>query len=312
MPITRADIPNLLTSGLRTEFMKGYETPMPDIYKQVCMEVPSGKDQEIYAWLGSTPKMSEWISERQLKGMLEHTFTIVNKDYEASIEVDRNALEDDQYGQIQLRAQQLGMEARRFYDERLATVIEANGICYDGQNFFDTDHSEGDSGTQSNSPAASSTYTIDSAGDFLEVLKLVSSALAQFKDDKGKHYGARPTAVMVPTSLEWQAKEAFDPMFRGGGETSETNWAKGAVSIIVNPFLTNDSNPGYSAVYWLDLSKPVKPFIFQNRKAPEFVALDKPDSYELFMRKRIIYGVDSRFNMGFGDWKLAYKTQGAA
>lgn len=314
MPITRGDIPNLLTSGLRTEFMQGYETPMPDIYKTVCMEVPSGKDQEVYAWLGSTPKMREWISERQLKGMLEHTFTITNKDFEATIEVDRNALEDDQYGQIQLRAKQLGLEARRWYDEYLVTIIEANGLAYDGQNFFDTDHDTtgGEEAAQSNAPAASATYALSLASDFLEVLKLVSSAMAQFKDEKNKHYGARVTHVMVPTSLEWLAKEAFDPMFRGGGETSSTNWAKGAVGVIVNPFLANAATIAYSAVYWLDLSKPIKPFIFQNRKAPEFVSLDKPDSYELFMRKRILYGVDARFNMGFGEWKLAYKTVGSA
>lgn len=311
MAITRADIVNLLTAGLNQEFMNGYETPMPDIYKQVCLEIPSLKDKEVYPWLGSTPKMREFVSERQLKGMLEHSFTITNKDFEASIEVDRNALEDDQYGQIGLRVRQLGMEARRYLDEYLATIIEANGLCYDGQNFFDTDHSEGNSGTQSNAPSAASTYAIASAANFLSVLKLVSSAMSQFKDDQGKHYGARPTAVMVPTGLEWVAKEAFDPMFRGGGETSSTNWAKGAVQVIVNPFLTNAATVAHSPVYWLDLSKPIKPFIFQNRKAPEFVALDKPDSYENFMRKRLIYGVDARFNMGFGDWKLAYKTVGA-
>lgn len=312
MPITRGDIPQLLTSGLRTEFQKGYETPMPDVYKQVCLEIDSTKDKEIHAWLGSTPKMTEWVSERKLKGMLEHTFEITNKDFEVTIEVERNALEDDQYGQIKLRANQLGLEARRFRDEYLVTIIEANGLCYDGQNFFDTDHVQGEESAQSNAPAASSTYAIEQASDFLAVLRLVSSAMAQFKDDKGKHYGARPTAVMVPTSLEWLAKEAFDPMFRGGGETSSTNWAKGAVSVIVNPFLTNNATAAYSAVYWLDLSKPIKPFIFQNRKEPEFVAFDKPDSYELFMRRRIMYGVDARFNMGFGEWKLAYKTVGSA
>lgn len=311
MTLTRADIPKLLSSGLRTEFQKGYDTPMPDVYKRVTMEVPSGKDKEVYGWLGSTPKMSEWIDERKLKGMLEHSFEITNKDFEATLEIDRNAIEDDQYGQIKLRANQLGMEARRYYDEYLATIIEANGLCYDGQNFFDTDHSEGDSGTQSNAPTAASGYAVATAANFLTVLKLVASAMGQFKDDKGKHYGARPTAVMVPTSLEWVAKEAFDPSFRGGGETSATNWAKGAVEVIVNPFLTNAGTVAHSKVYWLDLSKPIKPFIFQNRKAPEFVALDKPDSYENFMRRKIMYGVDARFNMGFGDWKLAYVTQGA-
>lgn len=311
MGLVPSDVPNLLSSGLRTEFMKGYETPQPDIYKQVCMTVNSTKDKETYGWLGSTPKMREWVAERQRSGMLEHSFQITNKDWESTIEVDRNAIDDDQYGQIVLRAQQLGQEARRFYDERLAAVIEANGLCYDGQNFFDTDHLEGDSGTQSNAPAAAAGYTITTAAQCLVVLKLVSSAMSQFKDDKGKHAGVNVTHVMCPTGLEWVLREAFDPMFRGGGETSATNWAKGRVQVIVNPFLTNAATVANSKVYWLDLSHPVKPFVFQNRKDPLFVALDQPTSYENFLRKKILYGVDSRFDMGFGDWRYAYLTIGA-
>ncbi len=312
MGLTRGDIPNLLTSGLRTEFLKGLEVPQPDVHKEVCTEIPSTKDKETYAWLGQLPKMREWLSERAIIGLSEHDFEIVNKDYEATIGVDRNAIDDEQYGQIKIQANMLGREARRYYDERLAAVIEANGLCYDGQNFFDTDHSEGNSGTQSNAPAAASGYDIASAANAITVLKLVSNAMSQFKGDQGKHLGVKVTHVLTPSSLEWHFREAFDPMFIGGGETSSTKTYKGAVKIIVCDFLTNDgSNPEHSAVYWLDLSKSVKPFIFQNRKNPELVALDKPDSYENFMRKKILYGVDDRFNMGFGLWQLAYKTQGA-
>lgn len=309
--LNRGDIPNLLTSGLRTEFIKGYQTPQTEVYKQVCIEIPSTKNTESYAWLGSVPKMREWLSERALKGLMEHSFTLTNKDYEATISVDRNAIDDDQYGAIKIQAQMLGQEAKRYYDELLVSVIEGNGICYDTQNFFDTDHLEGASGTQSNAPAASSTYAIATAANALSVLKLVSSAMAQIKDDQGKHFGAKVTHVMCPTGLEWVLREAFDPQFRGGGETSATEWAKGRVEIIVNPFLTNAATVANSKVYWLDLSKPIKPFVFQNRQAPEFVALDKPDSYANFMSKKILYGVDMRCNFGFGLWQLAYVTQGA-
>lgn len=314
MGLNRGDIPNLLTSGLRTEFMgdKGFGQAQPDVYKEVTTEIPSTKASETYAWLGQLPKMREWLDERTRQGLSEHSFSIVNKDFEVTLEVDRNAIDDDQYGQVKIQAQMMGQEARRFYDEYLVTVIEANGLCYDGQNFFDTDHQTGDSPTQSNAPAAASTYNIASAANAITVLNLVNNAVAQFKGDKNKHLGVRITHVMVPTSLEWIFREAFDPMFTGPGETSATKVAKGRVKIIVNEHLTNAATAAHSPVYWLDLSKPIKPFIFQNRQNPNFVALDKPDSYENFMRKKILYGVDSRFNMGLGLWFLAYKTEGAA
>lgn len=313
MGVNRGDIPKLITSGLRTEFMgdKGFGLTQSDLYKTLCIEVPSTKASETYAWLGQLPKMREWLSERTIMGLSEHGFSIINKDFESTIRVDRNALEDEQYGQFKVLSQLMGQEARRFYDEYLISVIEANGLAYDGQNFFDTDHSSGTSGTQSNAPAASSTYTVTTAAQMVAVLNLVTSAMAQFKGDAGKHFGARVTHVLVPTSLEWVAREAFDPTYRGTGTATAADMGKGRVQILVSEFLTNNATPGYSPIYWLDLSKPVKPFIFQNRKNPEFVALDKTDSYENFMSKGILYGVDNRFNMGLALWQFAYKTTGS-
>lgn len=312
MGINRGDIPKLITSGLRTEFMgdKGMGMAQSDLYKTLALEVPSTKASETYAWLGQLPKMREWLSERTIMGLSEHGFSIVNKDFESTLRVDRNALEDEQYGQFKTLAALLGQEARRFYDEYLVTVIEANGLAYDGQNFFDTDHSEGISGSQSNAPAAASGYDFTAANG-VAVLNLVTSAMAQLKGDNGKHFGAKVTHVLVPTSLEWVARELFDPSYRGTGTTTAADMGKGRVQVLVSEYLTNSATIEHSPVYWLDLSKPIKPFIFQNRKNPEFVALDKSDSYENFMSKGILYGVDNRFNMGFGLWQLAYKTVGA-
>ncbi len=61
--------------------------------------------------------------------------------------------------------------------------------------------------------------------------------------------------------------------------------------------------------YLMDLSRPIKPLILQTRKAPEFVAMDKPDDQNVFMRKKFIYGVDDRKNVGFGLWQLAYGSK---
>lgn len=61
--------------------------------------------------------------------------------------------------------------------------------------------------------------------------------------------------------------------------------------------------------YLADLSRPIKPIILQMRKAPEFVAMDKPDDENAFMRKKYRYGVDDRKNVGFGLWQLAYGSK---
>lgn len=309
------DISLVLQAGLKTEFMTAMASYTPMIAPMISTKVPSTKRSETYGWLGDTPQMKEWVSERTPKKLRENGFTIINKDYESTIEIDRNDLEDDQYQQHKIRVQGMGQNAQKFYDRRVTEIVEAGTTetCYDGQFFFDTDHQEGISDTQSNAPAAASTYSIFDAEDAREVYKLVNAAMPVFKTDTNELAGIRVTHVMVPTALGPVFREAFDPAFRGGGETSETNWAKGRVQVIENPYQTVDTtNTAYSAIYWLDLSQPVKPFIWQNRKDPEFVALDKPESRDLFFSKKLYYGVDLRCNFGYGDWRMAYRTKGAA
>ena len=45
--------------------------------------------------------------------------------------------------------------------------------------------------------------------------------------------------------------------------------------------------------------------IFQNRKPTSFDALEA-NSDTGFTRDEYVYGVKNRFNMGLGDWRLAY------
>jgi phage major head subunit gpT-like protein len=114
---------------------------------------------------------------------------------------------------------------------------------------------------------------------------------------------------MVPKNLEYTAKEIFDPMFVKVSTNPSQAALSGVLQVIVNPYLSQTGGAN-AAYYVLDLSQPVKPFIFQNRQKMQFVALDNAEAYENFMRKKIYYGVDARFVFGYGDWKLAYCAKG--
>jgi phage major head subunit gpT-like protein len=99
--------------------------------------------------------MREWIGGRVAKGFRENGVTIPNKDFEATLEVLRHELVRDKTGQIRVRISELARKAANHWQSLLTTLIMAGeaatlGTCYDGQFFFDTDHVEGDSGTQSN------------------------------------------------------------------------------------------------------------------------------------------------------------------
>ena len=120
--IVRSDIPKLLLAGMRTEFMGAYEKAAAD-YEQITTTVESTKSEETYPWLGAVPKMGEWKDERKEEDLNEYYFTITNYSWEGTVSVDRDAIEDEQYGQIKIRVKELATEAKRFYDEMIFGLI---------------------------------------------------------------------------------------------------------------------------------------------------------------------------------------------
>ncbi len=299
MAIVKSDIPRLLEAGLRTVFFEAYEAA-PSDWQRIATVVPSEHDTEKYAWLGSTPRVREFKDERVPAGLLEHDFSIRNKTWEASIGVDRSALEDDEYGQIKLRVQELAQEVKRHQDELVFSLLKDGftSLCHDGQYFFDTDHAEGDSGTQGNKGTAALSAT---------ALQTAFTSMMKIKDDKGKPMAIVPDTLVVPPDLKWTATELLESVYApevvSGKTDTRRNVLSGVVELIVNPYLTDTND-------WFLLStrRIVKPMIFQSRIPVEFAALEA-NSEGGFMRDQYVYGARARYNVGYGLWQLAYGSQ---
>ncbi len=61
--------------------------------------------------------------------------------------------------------------------------------------------------------------------------------------------------------------------------------------------------------YLLDVTKAVKPIIFQKRRDYQFVSMDQLTDEAVFSRKEYRYGADCRVNVGFGLWQVAYASK---
>lgn len=68
------------------------------------------------------------------------------------------------------------------------------------------------------------------------------------------------------------------------------------------------SDPG-TAWYLLDVSRAIKPVIYQERMPHNFQAMTEESDENVFMRDEYVYGVRGRSNVGFGFWQMAYKSQ---
>ena len=130
--------------AFNTIFNKAFEGQHPT-YEKVATVVPSTSESETYAWLGDIPGMREWIGDREIQNLSASDYTIKNKDFELTVGVDRNAVEDDKIGLYNPSIQMLG-ESAALHPDELVYGLLANGFpekCYDGKAFFATDHPVG-------------------------------------------------------------------------------------------------------------------------------------------------------------------------
>ncbi len=96
--------------NLKATFQKAFDQSPTD-WQKVAMEVPSNGKENDYSWLSRFPKMREWIGDKVVKSLAAFNYTIRNKDWEATVEVDRNDIEDDQIMGYALQAK--GADSRQ-------------------------------------------------------------------------------------------------------------------------------------------------------------------------------------------------------
>ena len=211
--------------GFSTSFRRGLGQAT-SMYSRVATTVPSSTKDNAYGWLGKMPNMREWVGPRHVHGISEHDYRIKNKSFELTISVDRDDIRDDNLGVYEPMFVEMG-ESVTAHPDLLVWNLLKNGWstpCYDGQNFFDTDH----------------------------------------------------------------------PVLNENGAV---------VSV------SNDGGGAGTPWFLLCTKRALKPLIYQEREKAQFVAKDNPRDERVFMNKEFVYGVDGRWNVGFGYWQMAFGSR---
>ena len=208
--------------GFKTAFQLGL-TSTAAIYQSLATVINSDAPEELYGWLGSIPKMREWIGARHIHGLTEKAYSIKNRKFELTVSVNADDIFYDRLGVYRPRFEMLGNSVALHPDETTMELVTSGASlpCFDGNNFFDTDH----------------------------------------------------------------------PVGKPGAVTSVSNYAAGGSNL------------------WIlaDLSKPLKPWIYQKVGEPSFVNKEDPKSSDhVFMNDEYVYGADVRGAVGFGFWQMAY------
>ncbi len=307
---------SLLTSrAIRGMYFARLEAnPALAVIGQISNEFSSDQASETYNFLGQTPAMRAWVGERQAKGFRGDGITILNTHYEATVEVRKADIRRDKTPQTRARMAELADRGQTHWMSLLSTLI-ANGpseVCYDGQFFFDTDHSEGDSGTQDNditvdisaqpSQVAGTTTAPSKEEMQWAILKAISQIIS-FVDDRNEpmNEGARDFLVLVPIGLWPAALAAVSPMVNSGMAASvdPTGLSKFNVSIEL------DARSAWTdsfSVFRTD--SPMKAFIRQKETDIEFAAKAEGSEFE-FDNAAWQFGIDAWRGAGYGYWQRA-------
>jgi phage major head subunit gpT-like protein len=299
MLVNKATIVAVFLS-LKTTFNNAFDAA-PSQWQLTAMLVPSGSSQNDYTWLSLFPKMRKWIGDKVIKALEAFKYTVVNDDWEATVEVDRNDIEDDNLGIYAPQAQMAGYSARQLPDE-IVSDLKNNAFankCYDGQYFYDSDHSVGGASVSNVGTAALSAATGAAAAASYGAAR---TAIMSVKDDEGRPLGLVPDTLEVPPALEITGKRLLE-MDRLTDDSP--NPYKGTAKLVVNPRLTS------TTAWFLHVtSMPVKPFVYQERKAPVFVEQTDAQAEGVFKRKKFLFGAEARAAGGYAFWQMSWGSTG--
>lgn len=288
--------------GLNATFFPRFKDT-PTLWRELCSLIKSDSAGETYKWLGQLPMPSEWKGKRRSQALRDFGMQLLNQHWESTLPVDRDELADDQTGQIALRVGEMAARFAQHPDKLLVELIEAgeSALCYDGQYFFDTDHAEGTSGSQSNkltydvaTPAAPTAVEFEAA--FWKVIE----ALVGFVDDHGEPWNMFTTIdqmagllVVVPKNMLQVAVKLLGanaaPIL-----SNDSNILAGRAKVVTNARLSWTTK---FAVFKTD--DVMRPLIFQDRQP---VKTDIKDDSE---DKEIKYMADGRYALGYGLWQKA-------
>lgn len=130
-----------LGTGFKTSFAGGLDQAEAQA-DMVATKVPSSTGQEEYGWLGKVPNVREWLGDRVVNNAVKSDYKIKNRDFELTLAVDRNDIDDDNLGIYGPLFTEMGRASGAFPSQLVFGLLKAGFTtnCYDGQFFFDTDH----------------------------------------------------------------------------------------------------------------------------------------------------------------------------
>ena len=283
MDINRKNM-DFLFKSFSMNFASGIES-VPDTWQKFCGTIQSGAAANVYPFLEQFGGMREWIGDRQLKNVSSRKIEVVNRDFEDTVSIPRNDIEDDQYGIYSTLIAQMGYNAGKLWQDLAVEALVSNPKWIDDADFFSTTRTYGEF------TIANKTTDGLSAENYAAVRK----SMMEFRGHNRRTLGVIPNLLIVGPKNEATAfgilKDRLQLKELTAGVGATDNPWNGSAELLVLPELSGD----YEDLWFLAATNGIlKPLFVQQRKQPNLVSLDSETDENVFCRKEYIYGTDAR------------------
>ncbi len=252
------------------------------LVEDVAMLVPSGGAATNHAWLNQLPSMKEWAGDRVINTLELGLLTVVNRPFESTVEVPRNAIEDDAYGVYAQLIASMGAAAAKLWLQLTVGAMVANDLWADGNKFFCSGRKFGRNTVTNASKAALSQSAVEAAMATMRGWQLNGDQTA----------GVRPVVLVVGPALESLAKRICEATLISDGTTSVSNTSP-AINLKVR---VAEDLVGTHEKSWFIVGEKngIKAVCVQKRKEPVLTRLDKDTDANVFNGNKFLYGTDAR------------------
>jgi len=287
MNITASNLDAIFTA-FQTKFNEAQQAAQSRVYpndlipEDVSIVFNASGSATQHSWLEQLHGIHEWVGDRVINNAKLGKLTVINRDFENTVKVGRNEIEDDQYGVYAPLIAMMGADAEGLWKKLALEAITGNGAWADGNPFFCAGRKLGES-------TITNAVTTSLSQASLEAAIAAMRGWTLYGGEAGE---VRPDVLLVGPSLEATAKQICeaDLIASGGTTVSNVSPAK-ALKVRVSQQLV-----GAHANEWYVCGDKngVKAVGLQKRKLPELTRLDAPTDQEVFMTNNFLYGVHAR------------------
>ena len=325
MIISPSNVSYFFTHVVAPMFYQAYDTA-PTFHDKIATTIPSTSEQNGYGWMGMVEKLRMWKGPRTVHSPAPYTYFVTNQPFELTLSIDEFRLEDDTYGIYFPMITNMGKQSKKWPDYQLRDLITAAGdysaaslqLSLDGVAHWSASHlidpykPSSASNTYVNDYGTAGTSSIGSitCGGYLTptAYSTVWTDMCCRVSENGEALGIVPSHLVVPPQLDMVGKTILHAQFfspqtstyaigSGTNVGAMQNVLVGSSDLIMLPDLAASSA---TAWYLLDCTKALKPFIWQLRQAPDFVARVTPNDPVVFDSHTYLYGTKARGAPGWG------------